>query len=106
MIIPDVPAWTPEGCKRLHVVYPCTLDTIFHLIFAAVQGKNTLTAMVPKSIDEVIVSANVPWTLEVKLPGIATLAKYGFRELKAHVLMLNDNEHLRLLIFGASCARR
>ena len=58
--IPDVPAWTPESCERPHVVHSCTLDAIFHLAFAAVIGKNTLTAMVPNSINEVIVSAHVP----------------------------------------------
>ena len=103
--IPDVPAWTPEGCERPHVVHPGTLDAIFHLAFAAVMGKNALTAMVPKSIDEVIISAHVPWTPGVKLPGIATSAKHGFRELRADILMLDDNEHLPTVdIRGFLCA--
>ena len=103
--IPDVPAWTPEGCERSQVVHPCTLDAIFHLAFAAVMDKNTLTAMIPKSIDEVIISAHVLWTPEVKLPGIATSAKHGFRELRADILMLDDNEHLPTVdIRGFLCA--
>lgn len=103
--ISDVPAWTPEGCERPHVVHPCTLDAIFHLAFAAVMGKNTLTAMVPKSINEIIVSAHVPWTLGVKLPEIETSAKHGFRELRADILMLDDNKYLPAVdIRGFLCA--
>ena len=103
--IPDVPAWTPEGCERPHVIHPGTLDAIFHLAFAAVMGENALTAMVPKSIDEIIISAHAPWTPGVKLPGIATSARHGFRELKADILMLDDNEHLPAVdIRGFLCA--
>lgn len=103
--IPDVPAWTPEGCEKPHVIHPGTLDAIFHLAFAAVMGENALTAMVPKSIDEVVISAHVPWTPGLKLPGIATSAKHGFRELKADILMLDDNEHLPAVdIRGFLCA--
>ena len=58
------------------------------------MGENAVNGMVPKSVDEVIVSAHIPWTLGVKLPGTATSAKHGFRELKADILMLSDNEHL------------
>ena len=103
--IPDVPAWIPEGSERPHVIHPGTLDAIFHLAFAAVMGENALPAMVPKSIDEVIISADAPWTPGVKLPGIATSAKHGFRELKADILMLDDNEHLPAIdIRGFLCA--
>ena len=103
--IPDVSTWTPEDCNRPHVVHPATLDAIFHLAFAAILGKNTLTAMVPKSIDEITISAHVPWTPGVKLPGYANSAKHGFRELKADILMLDDNEHLPAVdIRGFLCA--
>ncbi|KAJ4371953.1 hypothetical protein N0V83_003726 [Neocucurbitaria cava] len=103
--IPDVPAWMPQGCERPHVIHPGTLDAIFHLAFAAVMGNNTLTAMVPKSIDEVIISAQVPWSAGVQLPGYATSAKHGFRELKSDILMLDDKEHLPTVdVRGFLCA--
>jgi zearalenone synthase (highly reducing iterative type I polyketide synthase) len=101
--IPDIPAWTPEGCERPHVIHPGTLDAIFHLAFAAVM--DGLTAMVPKSIDEIIISAKVPWTPGVKLPGFATSAKHGFRELKSDILMLDHHEDLPTVdIRGFLCA--
>ncbi|KAG8527705.1 Type I Iterative PKS [Bacidia gigantensis] len=103
--IPDVPASIPEGCDRPHLIHPGTLDAIFHLAFAAIMGDDPLTAMVPKSIDEVIVSAYIPWAPGVKLPGFATSAKHGFRELKSDITMLDDNEHLPAVnIRGFLCA--
>ena len=103
--IPDVQTSVHEGWERPHIIHPGTLDAIFHLAFAAVMGENALNAMVPKSVDEVIISAHVPWTPGVKLPGTATSAKHGFRELKADILMLDDNEHLPVVdIRGFLCA--
>ncbi|KAF2878222.1 putative polyketide synthase [Massariosphaeria phaeospora] len=103
--IPDVSAAMPQGSVRPHVIHPGTLDAIFHLAFAAVMGKDTLTAMVPKSIDEVVISANVPWIPGAKLPGFCKSAKHGFRELKADIVMLDDQEHLPTIeVRGFLCA--
>jgi acyl transferase domain-containing protein len=104
--IPDIPAFIPEGCDRPHVIHPGTLDAIFHLAFAATMGEDALTAMVPKSIDEVIISAHVPWTPGVKLPGYATSTKHGFRELNSDIIMLDDNEHLPAVnVRGFLCSK-
>jgi acyl transferase domain-containing protein len=104
--IPDIPATIPEGADRPHVIHPGTLDAIFHLAFAATMGEDALTAMVPKSIDEVIISAHVPWVPGVKLPGYATSAKHGFRELNSDIVMLDDNEHLPAVnIRGFLCSK-
>ena len=103
--IPDVPAWIPEGADRPHIIHPGTLDAIFHLAFAAIMSENSITAMVPKTIDEVIISAHVPWVPGTRLPGFATSEKHGFRELKADIIMLDDDEELPVVdIRGFLCA--
>jgi len=104
--IPDVLSRTLEGCDRPHIIHPGTLDAIFHLAFAAVKGgkDNPSTAMVPKSIDEVIISANVPFAAGVKLPGFSNSARHGFKDLKADIVMLDDNENLPIVeINGFLC---
>ncbi|KAF2639734.1 putative polyketide synthase [Massarina eburnea CBS 473.64] len=103
--IPDVAGRIPEGCDRPHIIHPGTLDAVFHLAFAAVMDENALTAMVPKSIDEVTISAHVPWTPGVKLPGFAKSEKHGFRELKADIVMFDGQEGLPTIdIQGFLCA--
>jgi acyl transferase domain-containing protein len=104
--IPDVLSRTLEGCDRPHIIHPGTLDAIFHLAFAAVKGgkDNPSTAMVPKSIDEVIISANVPFAAGIKLPGFSNSARHGFKDLKADIVMLDDNENLPIVeINGFLC---
>ncbi|PVH97124.1 putative polyketide synthase [Periconia macrospinosa] len=103
--IPDVVGRVPTGSDRPHIVHPGTLDAVFHLAFAAVMDDNALTAMVPKSIDEVQISASVPWTPGVKLPGFSKSAKHGFRELKADIVMLDGEEAAPVMsIQGFLCA--
>jgi acyl transferase domain-containing protein len=104
--IPDIPAFIPEGCDRPHVIHPGTLDAIFHLAFAATMGEASLTAMVPKSIDEVVISAHVPWTPGAKLPGYATSTKHGFRELNSDIVMLDEDEqHPSVNVRGFLCSK-
>ncbi|KAI1781129.1 putative polyketide synthase [Hypoxylon cercidicola] len=102
--IPDVGLETPE---RPHVIHPGTLDAVFHLAFAAVNGGGNKLAqpMVPKSIDEVVVAADIPYAAGQRLKGFSNAAKHGFKELKADIVMLDEQETRPVLsISGFCCA--
>ena len=105
--IPDVPSRTPDGAARPHVVHPGTLDAVFHLAFAAVKGGryDLSTAMVPKSIDAITISANVPFQPGTRLPGFSRAGRHGFNELVADIVMLDDEEHFpTVAVEGFLCA--
>lgn len=103
--LPEVP--TPGITGRPFVIHPATLDAIFHLAFAAVKGgkHDPKTAMVPKSIDAVIVSANIPYQARTVLPGFANARRHGINELNADIVMLDDEKNdTSIVIEGFLCA--
>ncbi|KAI4781335.1 polyketide synthase [Aureobasidium sp. EXF-3400] len=105
--IANVPSTILEGHQRPHVIHPGTLDAILHLAFAAVKdGKdNPATAMVPKSIEEVTIAADIPFEIGRKLPGFSNAAKHGLKDLKADITVLNDAEGLPIIqISGFLCS--
>ncbi|KAK2758599.1 Type I Iterative PKS [Arachnomyces sp. PD_36] len=105
--IPDIPSRGLDGSDRPHVVHPGVLDAVFHLAFAAVKGsKIDLTAtMVPKSIDEVTISAKIPFEAGIKLAGYSTSSRHGFTDLTSDIVMLDENENIPVIeIEGLLCA--
>ncbi|KAF1967772.1 hypothetical protein BU23DRAFT_602671 [Bimuria novae-zelandiae CBS 107.79] len=105
--IPDVFGRTLEGCDRPYIIHLGTFDVVFHLAFAALRGgKGSLaTAMVSKSIEEVTISAKVPFAVGTKIAGFSNALKHGLRELKAEIVMLGDQEcELVIDIQGFVCA--
>lgn len=105
--IPDIPTRIIAGEQRPHVIHPGTLDAIFHMAFAAVKGRKNslLSPMVPRSIDEVIVSADIPFHPGTRLTGYSNAAKHGFKELKADIVMLDEQATCPVVqIVGFRCA--
>ena len=47
-------------------------------------------AMVPKSIDQITISATVPFAIGTKFRGYSNASKYGFQELQAELIMLDE----------------
>ena len=78
---------------RPHVIHPANLDAIFHAVFAAHKdAKDHLDeTMVPTSIDEVIISAKIPYADGSQLKGFCEASQYGFRELMADVVVLDES---------------
>jgi acyl transferase domain-containing protein len=103
--IPDVPIVATEKlADKPHIIHPGTLDAIFHLAFAAVGGKHQLqSAMVPKSIDEVIVSANISHKAGTRLVGFSNAAKHGFTDLQADITMLDEHENSPVIQISGFC---
>lgn len=103
--LPEIPI--PGITGRPFIIHPATLDAVFHLAFAAVKGGryDPKTAMVPKSIDAVIVSANIPYQARTVLPGFANACRHGIKELNADIVMFDDNENnTSIVIEGFLCA--
>ena len=77
--------------QRPHVIHPTTLDIMFHAVFAAFkypEGQLS-SAMVPKSIDEIVVSANIGFIAGTKFKGFAQASRRGFREVISDLVMLD-----------------
>lgn len=106
--IPDTDAVAFPGQNgRPHIIHPATLDAMFHLAFAAVkdQAGQLDEAMVPNSIDEVVVVADMPFAVGTQFKGFSTAAKHGFRELKANIQMLDTAVNKALVkVKGFCCA--
>ena len=78
---------------RPHIIHPTNLDAMFHAVFAAHKdAKGHLDeTMVPTSIDEVIISAKIPYAGGSQLKGFCEAFQHGFREVMANVVMLDES---------------
>ncbi|KAE9372739.1 putative polyketide synthase, partial [Stipitochalara longipes BDJ] len=94
--IPDTGSTIVSGSSgRPHIIHPTTLDAMFHASFAALKGEKNqiVTAMVPKSIDEVIISANIPFEIGTQFKGFSNASKHGFNEIMADIQMLQGQSN-------------
>ncbi|KAL6719039.1 hypothetical protein ACLMJK_003274 [Lecanora helva] len=102
----DIPNAGLKSSDRPHVIHPGTLDAMFHSAFAAIQeadGEMT-QAMVPRAIEQVFVSANMPYNPETRLSGFSNADKHGFKELKADIFMFADEATNPIVkIIGFTC---
>ena len=92
--VPDIDLSSRAGnTKRPHIIHPTTLDAMFHAVFAAYKHpKGQLSsAMVPKSIEEVIVSANIGFTAGTRFKGFSHASRHGFRELMSDLVMMDHH---------------
>jgi zearalenone synthase (highly reducing iterative type I polyketide synthase) len=93
--IPDIETRITSGKDRPHIIHPATLDAIFHAAFAAVKGSKTITlstAMVPRSIEEIVISSHVPYESGVTLNGFSNAARHGFNDLTSDIFVFNEQE--------------
>jgi zearalenone synthase (highly reducing iterative type I polyketide synthase) len=107
--IPDIETRIISGRDRPHTIHPATLDAIFHAAFAAVKGSKTITlstAMVPRSIDEIVISSHVPHESGITLNGFSNAAKHGFNDLTSDIFVFNEQETTPVVqIKGFLCAK-
>ena len=78
---------------RPHILHPTNLDSMFHGVFAALKGlKGHLKdALVPTSIREIEISAEIPFTSGSLCRGFCKASEHGFRELMADLVMFDEN---------------
>ena len=92
--VPDIDL--PHGVTdphRPHIIHPTTLDTMFHAAFAAFKPPEgqLSSAMVPKSINELTVSANIGFGAGTRLKCFAQTSRQGFREMISDLIMLDSH---------------
>lgn len=107
VVIPDVGLINlAEPASRPHLIHPVVLDTIFQSAFPALITENTTalsTAMVPKVIDEIFISTNIPYKAASKLTGFADAARYGFKEIMADITMFSEDQQGPVVQISGFC---
>lgn len=110
-VVVDVPDVGLEDAvltgQRPHIIHPALLDAVFHSIFAAVMGAGELTtAMIPKTIDSVVVSMNAPFHAGHQFSGICQTRPQGLKEYMADISMMDPNTNTAVLkIQGLCCTK-
>lgn len=92
MLDPEL-SLTSECLDRRHIIHPTNLDAMFHGVFAAFKAyKGHLKdAMVPVSIKEVEIAADIPHASGSQSAGFCKASEHGFRELMADLVMFDDD---------------
>jgi zearalenone synthase (highly reducing iterative type I polyketide synthase) len=91
---------------RPHFIHPTTLDAMFHAAFAALNGKDghLRAAMVPTFIEEVSVSADIPFKFGSRFRGCSAVKRTGFRDISANICMLSEQlDKAMVSITGFKC---
>ncbi|KAJ0418705.1 hypothetical protein BJY00DRAFT_314616 [Aspergillus carlsbadensis] len=97
----------PDSIGKPYIIHPTTLDAMFHAVFAALKGPGGFLkgAMVPKSIDEITIAADMEIAEKSLFRGFATATKHGFREIMSDVHMLDNTLSKQAVsIRGFCCA--
>ncbi|KAL3458861.1 hypothetical protein BJX64DRAFT_301686 [Aspergillus heterothallicus] len=97
----------PASLGKPYIIHPTTLDAMFHAVFAALKGPGGILkgAMVPKSIDEITIAADMDIAEKSLFRGYATATKHGFREIMSDVHMLDNGLSKQAVsIRGFCCA--
>ena len=92
MLNPDLVS-SSKHAGRSHIIHPTNLDAMFHGVFAALKGlKGQLKdAMVPTSIAEIAISADIPFESGSLSKGFCEASEHGFRDLMADLTMFDEN---------------
>ena len=92
----DIPTFATleshENAHRPHVIHPATLDSLFHLVFAASKDRNghLNEVFLPRSIDEMSICANITFKPQAQLRGFCDVSKNSSREIMSQLVILDD----------------
>jgi len=92
----DIPNYTSHESsnpgQRPHVIHPATLDGLFHFVIAAFKAQDggLRKALVPKSIEEITISASVPFESNSGLRGICDASKHGDRMIMSQLVVFDE----------------
>ncbi|EAQ86894.1 hypothetical protein CHGG_08147 [Chaetomium globosum CBS 148.51] len=103
--VPEIGLGT--GAQKPVVLHPATLDAVLHLAFTALgHGSNqAIKAMVPKSIEEVVIATEFPKEPKTQISGYSTVSRHGHNEIMADMTMQEDVGGQPVLkITGLCCA--
>lgn len=101
----NIPDFGSDMTPRPHVIHPATLDAIFHLVFGALRGspEGLTQLMVPKSIDEVVISAKIPYRAGAQLKGFSDITSRGFREVVAGLIIGDGTTNAPAVMISGLC---
>ncbi|EOA84353.1 uncharacterized protein SETTUDRAFT_33341 [Exserohilum turcica Et28A] len=78
VVLPDTASSMPAGFEFPHAMHPATMDSIFHMLLAALnEGRPITEAAVPYSIDEMFVAADQPHGAGSIFKGYGKLVRTG-----------------------------
>lgn len=88
------------------VIHPATLDAVFHAAFAALRGSqgHISQAMVPKTIHEIAISADIPSAAGERLSGFSGTTRDGFNEVVSDIVMTGPGGKPVLRVAGFRCS--
>ncbi|KAM6480831.1 hypothetical protein HDV62DRAFT_398719 [Trichoderma sp. SZMC 28011] len=85
--VPDTKSIMPMEYEFPHLLHPATLDSAFHLAFAALETQEEmLRPAVPVSIERVFIAADLPSSPGSKFLGMASTKRTGKASLVADIL--------------------
>jgi hypothetical protein len=59
--------------------------------------------MVPKSIDEIVISADIPYEAGMRLRGHSNVARHGFKEIMSDIVMTDEAKNSPVLQISGFC---
>jgi hypothetical protein len=78
---------------RPHIIHPGSLDSMFQCTIPAVNGEKGLleAPLVPSSIDELVVFANIPFAEASRFEGFTKASQHGFNQVVSEIRMFDMN---------------
>ena len=86
VVIPDIPACMPSGFMQPHVIHPATLDALFQVNLPLFLQHFSSGSVLPRSIEEVIIPANIISTPGQRFLVAGHMTPAGSRTARTNVL--------------------
>ncbi|OJK01160.1 hypothetical protein ASPACDRAFT_26431 [Aspergillus aculeatus ATCC 16872] len=89
--VADSAATMPQGYQQAHVIHPTTLDTVFQAVYHNLPagGTQQRTAMIPTSIQNLYISANLIASPGHHFRADSTLVKFSGQGFESSVQVIN-----------------
>jgi len=90
--IPDIGS-VQTNSGRPHVIHPAVLDSMFHVALGAIVGgqKKLRQGAVPNLIEEIAISADIPYCSGTTFEGMATARQHGFNAYTSDIDFLESS---------------
>lgn len=88
------------GNGRPHVVHPALLDAVIQMAFAAMDVRK---AWIPKFVDDVVISMDVPWSAGQQITGFCNAQGHGAKEFKADIVMQTSDTRTPVIKLMGLC---
>ncbi|KAH9209036.1 hypothetical protein DL95DRAFT_394758 [Leptodontidium sp. 2 PMI_412] len=104
IIIPDVAATQPKNFTHPHIIHPATMDSMLHLVLAAIQDKTGQSRpsepMVPVFIGEVWVAQNLSSRPGTIFHGHGTVQNVAHKKLRGSISIWDEESESKVRFGG------